>query len=60
MSIIKQIGRLTAQCDEQPDGTLVFTLTVPQDHPVDKANFEQLLRELVGAVHDVMIIWNVL
>ena len=45
---------------DSTDGTLVFTRTVRQDHPVDKANFEQLLRELIGAVHDVMIVWNVL
>lgn len=60
MSIIKQIGKLTAEIDRDTTGKLTITLTVPGMLEIDQPRFEELLRELVGAAHDVLVIWSVL
>lgn len=60
MSIVKQIGPIVATIEQDSAGRLTISIDAGVIRPVEDACFDAAIRDLVGAVHQALIIWGLL
>jgi hypothetical protein len=60
LPIVKQINGLKAEITHDSTGQLTIHLTTEVLKPMEDDHFNAVVNELVGAVHDVLIIWGLL